>query len=69
MKRKVIGNLDYVYVQGHLRYGHLEVEIDEDELRTMSEDDIRTLLEDEGTLVVEDYEVDDRGDIVDIEIE
>jgi hypothetical protein len=41
---------DYDYVSGHLRYGHLELE-----------------LNDEGELIIDDFEVNDRGDLGKIE--
>lgn len=64
---RVIGELDYV--QGHLRYGHLALEIDKDKWDSMSEDDQKKYLNECGKLIVGDYEVDGYGDIDSIIIE
>ena len=67
MKFKVTANVDYV--MGHLRYGHLEGIIEaksEEKLKEMLKDpDVRYDLE----LVVDDYEVDDYGNISEFEYE
>lgn len=66
----LIGDLEYV--QGHLRCGHYECSVlkeDEEKVRNMSEKDLNEYIKENGTLLIDDYEVDDVGDIMDIEIE
>ena len=63
----IFGDLDYV--QGHLRYGHLELHLDDEafeEFKSMSEEEQKAYLNDNGNLIVDSYEVDDWGDIIDI---
>lgn len=66
-KYKIIGHLDYV--QGHLRYGHLELEIEKEKWDSMTKDEQKEYLDECGDLIVDDWEVDGRGDIFDIDIE
>jgi len=63
-KYKITGDLDYI--QGHLRYGHYELEIDKQKWDSMNEDEQKEYLEDCGDLIVDDYEIEDRGDICEI---
>lgn len=60
---------DVGYVMGHLRYGHLErvfeVESEEQLKEMMKDPDFKYNLE----LVIDDYEVDDFGDIGKLEYE
>ena len=58
---KVVGELDYV--QGYLRYGHLELEIDKETWDGLTEDEQYDMLSEYGDLVVDDYTVEDRGSI------
>lgn len=63
MKFKVTQDVDYV--SGHLRIGHLEgiVEVDnEDILKQMIESGE---IADDLEMVIDDYEVDDYGDVID----
>ena len=63
----IYGDLDYV--QGHLRYGYLELHLDDEafeEFKSMSEEEQKAYLNDNGNLIVDSYEVDDWGDIIDI---
>ena len=66
MKFRVTANLDWV--SGHLRYGHLEgiVEAESEEALELKikNPDFRYILD----LVVDDYEVDDYGDVGEYEI-
>lgn len=66
-KIRVTSSLDYV--MGHLRYGHLEMEIEKEKWKSMSEEEQRECLVDEGELIIDDYSVDDMGDMGDIETE
>lgn len=63
----ICGELDYV--QGHLRYGHLELYLDDkafEEFKSMSEEEQKTYLNDNGNLLIDSYEVDDWGNITNI---
>lgn len=58
------------YVAGHLRYGHIELELDDkqfEEFKSLSEKEQKEWLKDEGELIIDDFEVNERGDIVNIE--
>lgn len=64
MSKKYKLSVDVSYVQGHLRYGHLELELSEEEYKeftTLSESDKKIMLRD-GEMVVDEYEVYDYGD-------
>lgn len=53
------------YVQGHLRYGHLEMNMNEEDYKyflDLSESDKIIYLRD-GELIVDEYEVYDYGDL------
>lgn len=63
----IYGDLDYV--QGHLRYGYLEMELNDEDFekfKSMPEEEQKAYLNDNGNLIVDSYEVDDWGDIIDI---
>lgn len=63
----IYGELDYV--QGHLRYGYLEMELNDEDFekfKSMPEEEQKAYLNDNGNLIVDSYEVDDWGDIIDI---
>lgn len=70
-KYRIIANVDYLI--GHLHYGHYEGEIDEEELPPNWEEELRkypSLIKQLNLeLIVDDYEIDDTGDISDIQIE
>lgn len=57
------------YVQGHLRYGHYELKLTDEEFekfKDMSCDEQESYVREKGHLVVDDYCVDDVGPITDI---
>lgn len=63
----IFGDLDYV--QGYLRMGHLEMELNDEDFekfKSMPEEEQKAYLNDNGNLIVDSYEVDDWGDIIDI---
>ena len=65
MSKKYKLSVDVDYVQGHLRYGHLELELSEEEYKeftTLSDSDKKRMLRD-GEMVVDEYEVYDYGDL------
>ena len=62
---KVTAELDYV--QGHLRYGHIELEVEKETWDSMTEDEQKEYLKFNGEIVIDDYSLEDRGDIVSIE--
>lgn len=59
------------YVDGHLRYGHMEAKVTEEvaaEVSAMTEQEQKEWLQDNGTLVVDDYRVNDYGDLGSVSI-
>lgn len=63
---KIIADVDYVI--GHLRYGHYELKLnDEDykEYKNLSEEDKISWIED-GNFIIDDYRIDDIGTITEI---
>lgn len=63
----IYGNLDYV--QGYLRMGHLEMELNDkdfEKFKSLSLKEQKEWLKDEGYPVLDDYTVDDMGDITEI---
>ena len=52
---------DLNYVQGYLRYGHKELEIEQEKWDWMSEEERREYFNDCASVVVDDYEVEDYG--------
>lgn len=65
-KVTVIADIDYI--SGHLRYGHYELEMDEETFKNLSKEDLKELINDRGELIVDDYEIEDHGDITDIRL-
>ena len=64
---KIIADVDYV--TGHLRYGHWELELTDEEYneyKNLSEEDKISWIEEEGEFIIDDYEVDDIGTITEI---
>lgn len=61
-KYKIVANLDYI--QGHLRYGHLEgtVELTEEQLAALKNDP-KSVKKLDLSPCVDDYEIDDTGDV------
>ncbi len=60
---------EFDYIQGHLRYGHLELYLDDkafEEFKSMPEEEQKAYLNDNGNLLVDSYEVDAWGDIINI---
>jgi len=64
----VIGNVDYI--DGYLRYGHFELDLDNEDLedfkKLINEEKIEYLKEN-GKLIIDDYRINDYGEIIDIE--
>lgn len=63
----IYGDLDYV--QGYLRMGHLEMELNDEDFekfKSLSLKEQEEWLKDEGYTVLDDYVIDDRGDITEI---
>ena len=50
---------DLEYVQGYLRSGHKELEIEQEKWDKMSEEERREYFNDCATVIVDDYEVED----------
>lgn len=63
----IYGDLDYV--QGYLREGHLEMELNDkdfEKFKSLSLKEQEEWLKDEGYTVLDDYIIDDMGDITEI---
>lgn len=60
---------DFDYIQGHLRYGHSQVEVDEEFVKNSTKQQLKEYLDNNGEIIVDDYEIDDCGDITDVRIE
>ena len=65
-KLKLRGDIDYI--SGHLRYGHFEAEITKAQFDLMTKEQLKEFLEDNGELIVDDYEIDDCGEITEIKL-
>lgn len=62
-------NVDYV--DGYLRRGHLEVSVEDDvadKVSQMSMEDKKEWLRDNGGIIIDDYELNDFGDLEDVTI-
>lgn len=60
---------DLEYLMGHLRYGHIELQMDEEEYKeyeTYTDKEKEEYIMENGDLVIDDYEVDDYGPISNI---
>lgn len=63
----IYGDLDYV--QGYLRMGHLEMELNDEDFekfKSLSLKEQKEWLRDEGSVEVDDFSVDDIGSITEI---
>ena len=62
---------DVDYISGHIRYGHLALTLDESELKlfkALSDEDQLDYLDSQGDLIIDEYEVDDFGQLEKMEI-
>jgi hypothetical protein len=55
---KIEADLDCIV--GYLRWGHLELEVDETEWNALSEEEKIDYINECGTVVVDDYSIEDR---------
>lgn len=60
MKKILKIEADLDYIQGYLRYGHLELEVDETEWNALSEEEKIDYINDCGTVVVDHYSIEGR---------
>ena len=71
--KKILIDAPLEYVVGHLRYGHLEgvIEVSDEEFEKFKENPIDFLYDneyiDELDLLIDDWEIDDRGPIDSVE--
>ena len=64
---KIIADVDYV--TGHLRSGHWELELDDEDYnryKNLSEEDRMSWIEDDGDFIIDDYRIYDIGTITEI---
>lgn len=60
------------YVDGHLRYGHKEAVVTDEvaeEVSKMTADEQKEWLDENGKLVIDDYRVNDYGDLGEVTIQ
>lgn len=60
------------YVQGYLRYGHWELFLEDEELvefKNSTKEEQELWLKDNGSFILDDYEINDYGDLQKIEIQ
>ena len=60
------------WVDGHIRYGHFECEVPkelEEKFKNMSKEDQINYLKDNGELLIDDFEINDYGEISETYIE
>ena len=60
------------YVNGYLKYGHWELSLEDKELeefKNSSKEDQESWLMNNGSFVVDDYKINDYGDLHEIKIE
>lgn len=61
---RITANVDYV--MGHLRYGHYELEIKKEEWDEISDDEKEDYIRECGDFIVDDWSVEDIGEIENI---
>jgi hypothetical protein len=64
---KIIADVDYV--TGHLRSGHWELELNDEDYngyKKLSEEDRMSWIEDDGDFIIDDYKIYDIGTITEI---
>ena len=62
---------DLEHLTGHLRYGHIELQMDEEEYKeyeTYTDKEKEEYIAENGDLVIDDYEVNDYGPISNIRV-
>lgn len=67
--KTVYANLEYL--MGHLRYGHFELQMDEEEYKEYekyTDEEKEEYIFENGDLIIDDYEVDDYGPISNIRV-
>lgn len=63
----IFGDLDYVY--GYLKYGHLELELNDEDFekfKSLSLKEQKEWLWDKGSVEVDNFSVEDTGSIIEI---
>lgn len=61
---------DLEYIQGYLRIGHLEMELNDEDFekfKSLELRDQKAWLKEEGRVEIDDFEINDRGDITGID--
>lgn len=72
MSKSYTVSAQYDYVSGYLRYGHKEMTLNEEEFlkfKDLSKKDQLEWLVEEGEIVIDDFEVNDYGELEEIIIE
>jgi len=66
---KVRLKADVEFLWGHLRYGHFELVTDENDIKDLSPDELKTYLEESGTIIIDEYRVEDYGALSPVKVE
>lgn len=66
---KLYISANYDYIQGHIRYGHKELEVEKEFWDSLSADEQKDYFLDNGDVVIDDYEINDYGDLNELEVE
>jgi len=59
------------YISGYLRYAHYELNLNDEELvkfKNLTKEEQKEWICEDGELIVDDYKIDDCGEITDIKI-
>jgi len=65
----IIADVDYVI--GHFKYGHFELEVNDEEyeeFQTYSDEEKKEYIGENGDLIIDDYVVDNLGNITNIRV-
>ena len=71
MSKNTVLTADVDYISGHLRYGHFELTLDEEELeafKRMGKEEQMEYFRDRADLLIDDFYVSDLGEIGEIVI-
>ena len=67
-KNRVTADLSYIV--GHLRYGHYELELSDEEyeeFKKMSKEDKKEYICENGEIIIDDYDLNDYGELINLQ--
>ena len=68
--RKNLVTADLSYIVGHLRYGHYELELSDEEyeeFKKMSKEDKKEYICENGKIIIDDYDLNDYGELINLQ--